>query len=96
MDALKAEIATKRKALEQVPARPSKYIRRGDLERLKEEEERKAREEKEAAERERLAKEQADQAAAAAAASSSKSKLGLNSKVRVSHFYSSYSGCFGL
>ena len=42
MDALKAEIANKRKALE-IPAvdgRPTKYIRRGDLERLKEEQER--------------------------------------------------------
>ena len=63
MDALKAEIANKRKALE-IPAvdgRPTKYIRRGDLERLKEEQERKAREaeeerrrqEKEREERER-------------------------------------------
>lgn len=39
MDALKAEIATKRKALESdpVPAeRPNKYMKRGDLERLRE------------------------------------------------------------
>ena len=47
MDALKAEIANKRKALE-IPAtdgaRPTKYIRRGELERLKEEQERKERE----------------------------------------------------
>ena len=81
MDALKAEIATKRKALDQAPARQNKYMRRGDLERLKEEEERKAREEKEAAERKRLAEEQA------ATASSSKSQLGVTSKVRVWHFY---------
>lgn len=51
MDALKAEIAVKRKALA-VPAsegaRPTKYMRRGDLERLKEEQEKKEREEKEA------------------------------------------------
>ncbi|KAI0714381.1 pre-mRNA splicing factor [Cerioporus squamosus] len=49
MDALKAEIANKRKALE-IPAvdgRPTKYMRRGELERLKEEQERKAREEEE-------------------------------------------------
>ena len=50
MDALKAEIAVKRKALE-IPvadlARPTKYMRRGELERLKEEQERKEREEKE-------------------------------------------------
>ncbi|KAH9995728.1 Prp18 domain-containing protein [Russula vinacea] len=45
MDALKAEIASKRKALDNVPPRPNKYMRRGDIERLKEEEERKAREE---------------------------------------------------
>lgn len=50
MDALKAEIALKRKALD-VPAsdgaRPNKYMRKGDLERLREEQERKEREEKE-------------------------------------------------
>lgn len=48
MDALKAEIAAKRKNLEDpgVAARPTKYMRRGDLERLKEEEERKVQEEK--------------------------------------------------
>jgi len=52
MDALKAEIAVKRKALQEDPAqRPTKYMRRGDLERLKEERERKEREEKEARER---------------------------------------------
>ncbi|RPD60962.1 Prp18-domain-containing protein [Lentinus tigrinus ALCF2SS1-7] len=46
MDALKAEIANKRKALD-IPAvdgRPTKYMRRGELERLKEEQERKVRE----------------------------------------------------
>ena len=47
MDAIKAEIAVKRKALE-VPAtdgaRPTKYLRRGEVERLKEEQERKERE----------------------------------------------------
>ncbi|GBE88452.1 pre-mRNA splicing factor [Sparassis latifolia] len=50
MDALKAEIATKRKALEQEPTtngpRPTKYMRRGELERLREENERKEKEEK--------------------------------------------------
>ncbi|TFY72050.1 hypothetical protein EVG20_g959 [Dentipellis fragilis] len=45
MDALKAEIASKRKTLDDGPSRPNKYVRRGDLERMKEEEERKAREE---------------------------------------------------
>jgi pre-mRNA-splicing factor 18 len=45
MDALKAEIASKRKARDNVPPRPNKYMRRGDIERMKEEEEQKAREE---------------------------------------------------
>ncbi|KAH9057874.1 Prp18 domain-containing protein [Lactarius vividus] len=45
MDALKAEIASKRKARDNGPSRPNKYMRRGDIERMKEEEERKAREE---------------------------------------------------
>ena len=59
MDALKAEIALKRKALD-IPApegaKPSKYMRRGDIERLKEEQEKReaeAREEKRRQERER-------------------------------------------
>lgn len=49
MDALKAEISIKRKAIQEDPVlngRPTKYMRRGELERLKEEQERKAREEK--------------------------------------------------
>ena len=40
MDALKAEIAAKRKALQNDQSandRPAKYMRRGDIERLKEE-----------------------------------------------------------
>ncbi|KAI0249868.1 Prp18 domain-containing protein [Lactifluus subvellereus] len=45
MEALKAEIASKRKALDNGVQRPNKYMRRGDIERMKEEEERKAREE---------------------------------------------------
>lgn len=36
MDKLKAEILSKRKARAQEDARPSKYMRRGDLEKLKE------------------------------------------------------------
>ncbi|KAI0648859.1 pre-mRNA splicing factor [Trametes meyenii] len=51
MDSLKAEIAVKRKALE-IPAtegaRPTKYMRRGELERLKEEQEKRENKEKEA------------------------------------------------
>ena len=45
MDALRAEIATKRKAIQDDVQGPSKYMRRGDLERLKTEKEQKAREE---------------------------------------------------
>jgi hypothetical protein len=45
MDALKAEIASKRKTLDNASQRPNKYMRRGDIEKMKEEEERKAREE---------------------------------------------------
>lgn len=61
MDALKAEIAVKRKAIQDDPmtgTRPNKYMRRGDIEKLREEQERKEREEKEQVERvdkERLA-----------------------------------------
>jgi pre-mRNA-splicing factor 18 len=44
MEALKAEIASKRKAMDGIQP-PKKYMRRGDIERMKEEEERKAREE---------------------------------------------------
>jgi len=47
MDALKAEIATKRKATQDDTQGPSKYMRRGDLERLKAEMEQKAREQSE-------------------------------------------------
>jgi pre-mRNA-splicing factor 18 len=45
MDALKAEIASKRKARDNGPPHPNKYMRRGDIERMREEEEQKAREE---------------------------------------------------
>ena len=44
MDALKAEIATKRKAIQDDAQGPLKYMRRGDLDRLKAEKEQKARE----------------------------------------------------
>ncbi len=48
MDALKAEIASKRKAIQDDPlaSRPNKYMRRGDIERLREQEAQKARDEK--------------------------------------------------
>jgi pre-mRNA-splicing factor 18 len=55
MDAIKAEIASKRKVLQDDPvasSRPTKYMRRGDIERLKEEQELKAREERERKENE--------------------------------------------
>lgn len=44
MDALKAEIAVKRKKLEtDIGSRQTKYMRRGDVERIKQEEEQKAK-----------------------------------------------------
>ncbi|KAI0723674.1 Prp18 domain-containing protein [Fomitopsis betulina] len=45
MDALKAEIAVKRKAISADVERPSKYMRRGDIERLREEQDRKEKDE---------------------------------------------------
>ncbi|EIW84134.1 Prp18-domain-containing protein [Coniophora puteana RWD-64-598 SS2] len=58
MDALKAEIAAKRKNIEtDGGARPNKYVRRGDLDRAQEEQKRKEQEEKE-----RLVKEEAAKA----------------------------------
>ena len=47
MEALKAEIASKRKTIQDDPVlsnRPSKYMKRGDIERLREEQELKASE----------------------------------------------------
>jgi pre-mRNA-splicing factor 18 len=56
MDALKAEIASKRKAMEDnPPSRPTKYMRRGEIERQREEQEQKARESKKAEEAARQA-----------------------------------------
>lgn len=62
LDALKAEIAVKRKATPDDSARPSKYMRRGELEKLKAEQEAKEREEKEKARQQR--KEQEEREAA--------------------------------
>lgn len=45
MDSLKALVAEKRKSIDNDSARPAKYMRRGDLERIKEEQEAKVREE---------------------------------------------------
>lgn len=49
MDSLKALVAEKRKAIDNDSARPAKYMRRGELERIKEEQEAKVREEKQLA-----------------------------------------------
>jgi hypothetical protein len=83
MDALKAEIAAKRKVLDEDPTlssgRPNKYMRRGDLERLKEEQERKALEEKRKLEEEAKKKEAearaAEQQARREAVAAAKSKV---------------------
>ncbi|EAU83053.1 pre-mRNA splicing factor [Coprinopsis cinerea okayama7 len=75
MDALKAEIAAKRKVLEEDPIlaqRPTKYMRRGDIERIKEEQERKAEEEKRRKQEEERREAEA-RASAKRAASKSKS-----------------------
>lgn len=81
MDALKAEIATKRKTLQELPAeRSTKYMRRGDIERLKEEQERKAREEKETREREERDEREAKRLA----------KLATKGKVSIPSVTSSY------
>ncbi|KAL4074976.1 Prp18 domain-containing protein [Scleroderma yunnanense] len=62
MEALKAEITLKRKALEaDRSSKPTKYMRRGEIERLKEQEARNAREKKE-----RIAQEEAQRKAEAA------------------------------
>ncbi|KAF9466453.1 Prp18 domain-containing protein [Collybia nuda] len=53
MEALKAEVAAKRKAIQENSTRPTKYMRRGDIERLQREEElaKEAKEREEAAQR---------------------------------------------
>jgi len=66
MDSLKALVAEKRKALQDDSARPKKYMRKGDLERVREEQEAKAREEKRIAEEEIKREEEAKEAAKAA------------------------------
>jgi hypothetical protein len=50
MDGLLAEVASKRKALESDAQRPTKYMRKGEIERLREEEEQKRKIEQEAKE----------------------------------------------
>lgn len=83
MDALKAAIAEKRKVLEEDPvlaSRPTKYMRRGDIERLREEQERKAQEEKRQAE---LAAKQEAEARAAEARAKRERELRERQKVSV-------------
>jgi hypothetical protein len=46
MDALKAEVALKRKNIDSDVPRPTKYMRRGEIERLKEEQEQREKQEK--------------------------------------------------
>ena len=56
MDALKAEIASKRKVLQDEPLlaeRPTKYMRRGDIERLRQEQEQNAQDKRKREEAER-------------------------------------------
>jgi len=67
MDALLKEVAAKRKAINEGPARPTKYMRRGDIERLQQEEEERLAQERRDAEAQALA---AAQEAAAAKAPS--------------------------
>ncbi|KAG8908332.1 mRNA splicing protein prp18 [Tulasnella sp. 403] len=75
MDFLKAELAGKRKALESEASRPKKYMRRGEIEQLKAEEERKQRAEAEKAriEAEAKAKSKAVESLKAAEARNSRS-----------------------
>ncbi|KAJ1308017.1 hypothetical protein OPQ81_002088 [Rhizoctonia solani] len=73
MDFLKAEIAAKRKSTEDASARPQKYMRKGDIERLKREQKEAEEEAKRQAakeEQERKEREAAEKAAARAAAKS--------------------------
>lgn len=63
MDSLKALVAEKRKAIQDDSARPTKYMRRGELERIKEEQEAKAREEKRLVEEAKKREEEAAKAA---------------------------------
>lgn len=63
MDSLKALVAEKRKAIQDDSARPTKYMRKGDLERIKEDQETKIREEKRIAEEASKREEEAKQAA---------------------------------
>lgn len=76
LDALKSEIAVKRKLTADDAARPSKYMRRGELEKLKEEQERK---EKEGKEKQKRKKEQEEREAAEAKA-----------RLKVSCYFSNY------
>ncbi|KIK80971.1 hypothetical protein PAXRUDRAFT_28016 [Paxillus rubicundulus Ve08.2h10] len=81
MDALKAEIAFKRKtAGADINSRPTKYMRRGEIERMKQEEEQRAKGEKERIVQEETRKE------AEAAAENAKHPLSQNGEQAVSYF----------
>ncbi|KXN85868.1 Pre-mRNA-splicing factor 18 [Leucoagaricus sp. SymC.cos] len=71
MDSLKALVAEKRKVIQDDSARPTKYMRRGDIERIKEEQEAKEQEEKRLAEEAKKREEEAKKAAKKAARSTS-------------------------
>ncbi|KAF5359161.1 hypothetical protein D9756_003178 [Leucocoprinus leucothites] len=73
MDSLKALVAEKRKAISDDSARPTKYMRKGELERIKEEAEAKAQEEKRLAEEAKRREEEAEKAAKKASRASSSS-----------------------
>ncbi|KAF8207557.1 Prp18 domain-containing protein [Mycena galopus ATCC 62051] len=73
MDALLQEVAAKRKAINDGPARPTKYMRRGDIERLQQEEEHRERRDAEARDAEVAA------ATAAVAAAKAPSREATNS-----------------
>lgn len=63
MDSLKAFVAEKRKTLQDDSMRPKKYMRKGDLERMKEEQEAKVHEEKQIVEDANKREEETKQAA---------------------------------
>ncbi|THH00523.1 hypothetical protein EW145_g7065 [Phellinidium pouzarii] len=75
-DTISAEIAIKRKNASEDVARPNKYMRRGELEKLKEEQERK---ERDAKEKERLMKDQESKGAAEVKAQEKAARMHSNS-----------------
>ena len=86
MDALKAEIALKRKPVD-VGFRPTKYMRRGDIERIKEEEEEKAKQE-----RARAVQEKAHKKAEVVSTEQGKSGANVSFPPALYHYYSLVNG----